>query len=439
MSALLRRAAFVATAALVLAVRAAAQQAPPPRDTVRLPELLAAAASADPRRRQLPLQQQATALRLRTIDADLLPSLSLRSQAQYQSAVTSIAIPLPGVTIPPPPHDTYDAQITAEQRLLDPSLGGRREVERARLAEAVAGIRTTLFAQRQEVTDAFFTAAALQERLAEVDAAIVELAARLRETALRFRAGTALRADTASIAATLVERRQDRLTLAADRAAALARLALLTGRAIAADARLAVPALATRADSAMRALDSLRARPEFAQFAATRERLARQEDLASAQERPRVSAYGRLGYGRPGLNMLSSDFQSYWIAGVQLTWTPFRWGTTDRDRELLAVEREIVATNEAQFARSLARATQAPIARIAAADSALTLDARVIALREEVERDARAQLAEGVITAAAYVDRSTDLLLARVRRAQHRVELEQARAALLNTLGMEVR
>ena len=67
------------------------------------------------------------------------------------------------------------------------------------------------------------------------------------------------------------------------------------------------------------------------------------------------------------------------------------------------------------------------------------LDEQVIALREQVMREAQAQLREGVITASAYVDRNTELLVARLRRVQHRVALEQARITLLNTLGVEVR
>ena len=48
------------------------------------------------------------------------------------------------------------------------------------------------------------------------------------------------------------------------------------------------------------------------------------------------------------------------------------------------------------------------------------------------------QTLKGVVTAADYVDKSTDLLTARLTRVQHRVELAQARATFLTTLGVEV-
>ena len=300
-------------------------------------------------------------------------------------------------------------------------------------------MRGSLFGIRQELTDAFFTAASLQERIAETDAGIADVSARLREMVIRFREGAALRGDTATLAATLDERRQDRLALVSDRSAAIARIALLSGTPLADDAILVAPVTDSMVRQVTRALDTLRARPEYDQFAATRDRLARQSQLATAQERPTVSAYGRLGYGRPGLNLLSTDFQSYWLAGIQLHWTPMRWGTTSRDREELEVERELVATNEAAFARSLVRSVQPTLATISRLDSTLALDEHVVALREQGVHEAQIHLREGVITAATYADRSTALLVARLRRVQHRVALEQARVTLLNTLGVEVR
>ena len=435
----MRRATLTLLGAVLLAATAAAQDAPRNAgDSLRLAELHADAARLDPRQRQLRLQESATNLRLRSIASERLPTLSVNGQTQYQSDVTRIAAPIPGATFPSPPHDTYDAHLGAEQSLFDPAAAPRRAVERARLAESQAQLRATLFPLRSEITESFFAAASLQQRTAETDATITDLSAQLMEVVARFREGAALPGDTAAIAATLLQRRQDRLQLSAERASALARLSVLVGRSIGDREPLVVPDLAARTAGAMDSLDRLRVRPEYEQFSATRERLARQENVAEARERPRISAYGRLGYGRPGLNVMSTSSQTYWLAGLQLRWTPFNWGTVSRDRELLEIEREIVATNEAAFTRALRRAVQPSLATVTYLDSALALDERIIALRERIVREAQAQLREGVITAATYVDRTTDLFTARVRRAQHRVELEQARATLLDTLGLEV-
>ena len=424
---------------LVVGSRAAAQQPAASTDSLRLPTLQADAARLDPRQRQLQLQASATNLRLRNISAERLPALSANGQAQYQSAVTQISVPIPGITIPTPPHDTYDARINAQESIFDPTVAPRRNAELAQLAESQAQVRVSLFGLRQEVTDAFFTAASLAERATTIQATIADLDARLRETQTRLREGAALPSDTASIAATLLQRRQDLLQLNSDRRAAMARLGELAGRPIPTGTPFVLPDLASAVAAAIDSFDQLRARPEYEQFRASRDRLASQEAVTAAQEKPRVSAFGRVGYGKPGLSMLSTEFQSYWLAGVQVQWSLWTWGSTDRDREVVEVQREIVSTNEAAFTQALRRNVQQSLATISRLDSTLALDERIITLREAIDRESRVRLQEGAITAADYVDRNTDLLAARLARVQHRVELSQARANFLTMLGVEIR
>ena len=77
--------------------------------------------------------------------------------------------------------------------------------------------------------------------------------------------------------------------------------------------------------------------------------------------------------------------------------------------------------------------------RAANLQRSLASDERIVTLREQVERSTQLRLQEGVVTASEYLDRSAELLQARFARAGHQVELAQAGARLLTTLGLEVR
>ena len=406
------------------------------QDSLRLGALHTDAMRLDPRTQQIALHDAASRIRLATIRADARPVLGVEGRAQYQSEVTRF--PGGGAATPfTPPHDTYDAYLTARQSLFDPTLGPRRAVEQAQRGEAQAQVRTTLYALRTEVNDAFFTATSLQERIAAIDITLADLSARLREATQRLALGAALPGDTAALAATIAQRQQDRLRASGDRAAALGRLALLTGHTLRDDAPLVLPQLRA-AVAATHSASGHRGRPEYAQFDATRDRLDTQARATSAQLQPRLSAFGRAGYGKPGLNALGQEFQFYWLGGVQVQWAPWTWGNTSRERELLRVQREIVATNEAAFTASLRRGLEQSLASMTRLDSALVLDDRVVALRELVEREAAAKLRESAITAAEYVDRNQELLAARVARSQRRVELAAMQAAYLTLLGIEL-
>lgn len=418
---------------------AVSQQEIPAADTLRLGFLQQSAILRDPRGHQIDLLAAQSAMRRGSLAAERLPSLSVLGRGQYQSDVVTIPFELPtGVSRPVQPNDSYDAHLAAVQSLYDPTAGARAGVEQARLAESQARVRSALHDVRQNVNEAFFTVLLLRAQGDELETAIADLESQLEVAAERVREGAALPSETASLEVALLRRRQSLAQLEAERNAAAMVLADLTGQPVTAAPALAIPDLGDQVVRARSALDDLRRRPEYEQFARARDLLERQRKSISARKLPRLSAFGRAGYGRPGLNPLASEFDSYWLSGLQVEWRPWTWGTNRREREELALQEDIVATEEAAFEAAIRRAATRELARIDRLERAFETDDRVIVLREQILRETRFRFVEGVITSADYVDRQTDLLDARLARATHRVELEQARARFLTLIGFEI-
>jgi outer membrane protein TolC len=187
-------------------------------------------------------------------------------------------------------------------------------------------------------------------------------------------------------------------------------------------------------------LDSLASRrPEYETFARTRDVIEAQRAARHSQDLPRVSAFARTGYGKPGLNPLANTFDSYWLGGIQLRWTPWTWGSTDRDREALELQSKIISTDEAAFTAALRRQVAHDVADADRLRASLASDDAIIALRESILSETRVRFGEHVITSADYVDKQTDVLEARIEKASHRVELAATVARYLTTIGAEVR
>lgn len=427
---------------MVAAAGPLAAEAPPAGlpDSLRLAALIEEAVRADPRQRLVALHASESALKDRNFKAAYLPSISAVGQAQYNSEVFTLPFSLPaGQQVPKVRRDTYDASLRVEQAVYDPAVSLKRAVEQAALAASQAEVAVSLYAIRSEVETAFFTAATLEQRRTELLTTIDGLQGRLTEAASRFRAGTALAGDTAMITATILARRQDLLQVEADRHAALGRLGILLGHPVDDSSIMTLPDYVSAADAIRHSMDTATARPEFAHFAALRQQLARQAALEGAGLKPRLSLFGRLGYGLPGPNPLSDSFNTYWSVGAQVSWAPFDWGSTTRRRQALDIEREIVVVNETAFARDLRLSIQSDLATLDRLTATLAMDDQIVTLREQTEHEARVRLAEGAITTAEYVDRNTELLNARLDRAQHRVELARSQAELLTLLGAETR
>src|SRR5690606_9944213 len=147
-------------------------------------------------------------------------------------------------------------------------------------------------------------------------------------------------------------------------------------------------------------LGDLRERPEYDRFERSHEVLEQQKLTIIAQERPRLSAFGRAGYGRPGLNPLGREFDSYWLAGLQVEWSPWNWGRGDREREEIALQQRVLETEEAAFRESLLRGTQADLAAMDRLTASSQVDDQIVALREDILRETTLRFAEGVIGSA---------------------------------------
>jgi outer membrane protein TolC len=431
------RALSFAMLALTLIGRPALAQ-----DTLGVERLQEAALKSDPRANQRALLRAATDLRLQVIAADRLPQLEINGQATHQSDVTRPTFGVPGVTVPDFPKDRWQTTLDVEQRLYDGGeVARRRELEEARHAESQAAVDVALYELRSDVNSAFFSAFLFEKRSAEYEALVADLDARLAAVRARVEAGTALGRDAAEIEAERVRAGLQRDEARASRRAALAILADLVGEPIDTSAVLVLPSdEPERTQPAdLDTVAALRRRPEFDQLRRSRARLDREVAYTSAENRPKVFAFGQAGVGLPGLDQFRTSSDAFWQAGVKVEWRPWTWRSAGRKAAAYRLQQDVVATEEKALGRRLARAVVTDLEDIGRLKAALVDDERIVALRTEVERQARAQYDEGAITTPDYVETRTDVLEARLTLERHRVDLAQARSRYLTTLGITPR
>ncbi|MGH7482781.1 MAG: TolC family protein, partial [Longimicrobiales bacterium] len=129
---------------------------------------------------------------------------------------------------------------------------------------------------------------------------------------------------------------------------------------------------------------------------------------------------------------------TWWQAGLRLRWTPWEWGTRDRERETLRLRQRALAAERAAFVDRLGRAVADERALIRVLRAGLEADRRIVALREQIEAQQRARLEEGALLPSAYVDARTDVTEARVALRRRRVEIARLEAAYLTQLGVQI-
>jgi outer membrane protein TolC len=393
-----------------------------------------AAEQRDPRAAQSALLRRQSSLRVQTLSAERLPGISATAVTQYLSDVPGIGAVLPGVRVPTQPNQQYDAYLAFRQRLHDPTRAARARVEAAQLSEQLARLQSTVFRQRQLVNDAYFAVLRADVQAATIGTTLTDLAAARQAATQRLSLGAATPADVQTVDAEVLRREQSLDALRGERDAARAILHALTGATVP-DSMLAT----ALHDSDAIVIDTgARRRPEYAQFAAARTTLTERAAVLARQDRPRVSAFARAGYGRPGLNPLARTFDSYALAGLQVDWAPWTWGTTRREQEGQQLQQDVVATEERAFTRELQDAATRLSTSLDALDRTIKRHGDIIALRERILAEARRRFAERIITVAEVIDRETDLLAARLERDQHLVQRAENRARLQTLLGHDL-
>lgn len=405
--------------------------------------------AADARRSIADLEHEASRLRSENLGTMRLPNFRIRSEAGYQSEVIELPFDNTGFIVPTPPRDRYEVALDLDWTVWD---GGateaRRQLEAAHLHRTMAELDSQIYESRRHATDAYFVVLVLQQQATEIDVFIEDITTRLSEVETLVEEGVALPGESATLRAELLTLQQRRDAILSERRVALETLTRLTERRLAPDVQLLLPDLTalvprigpsdTDVRSAIPGLGEVSSHPQFALFESQRRQADRQVDLIQAGSGPALSAFGQLGYGRPGFDPFNDSLHEYWMAGVRVVWSPWSWGRNERQVREARLQSQAIDAREEFFTDEMLRAVEAPLRTAEYMRSALTTDDEIIVLREEAAEYARARYAERAISAPAYSAAVTALQDARIARLQHQVQLARAEAIVLLTLGIDI-
>lgn len=354
-----------------------------------------------------------------------LPQVQMQAKAQAQSDVTELPfdlnrLGLAGVDVPHMYKDQYALTASVEQPIYE---GGQiqagRHVAEAQAAVQNQQVRTQLYALRERVNQLYFGILLTQEqeRLNEV----LQQNLQIELERVRHLAQNGM-AHEADLDAVRVEQERAKQVLAgcqATRAAYTAMLAALTGLP---EAQLQCPPVPALPQCVQGTEIPGPRRPEWQLYALRRQAVEAKRESLDAALRPRLSLFAQGGYGRPGLNMLKSDFALYGLAGLKLTWSLTPWYTRKADRALLRVECDRVEVESDVFARSLRLDLAERSYALQGYEEQLAHDDEIVRLRQNIREAGQAKLAGGTLTATDLMRYVNDEQQARLDRALHQVQ-----------------
>jgi hypothetical protein len=386
----------------------------------QLDALLKAASEHVPTAAQKPLIEKANQLALAQLRANYLPQVNLNGQATWQSEVTGLPIQVPGVEIQELSKDQYRFTLDVLQPIWDGGQTDRQgDVQRANAAVETQRIAVEQYGVQEQVIQLYCAALLAERQARSVEAIRKETKSKRDRTDEQVRNGTAIPAHVFAFDARLLEMDQQREDARTRRLASIEGLALLTGVAI-----VETDSLAAQGTTS----PTLSERPELTLFKLQQASAAAQEKVLSTRNMPRINAIATLGYGRPGLNVLSNEFAPYAILGANFKWnlSGFYNGVTDKEQQQLRILQDRIRHQSQQFSlmnQLKANQQQRDIERL---EKALARDKDILTLREKVAATAAIQLENGTLTPSDYLTELTQVANARINTDLHAVQLLQA-------------
>ena len=182
-------------------------------------------------------------------------------------------------------------------------------------------------------------------------------------------------------------------------------------------------------------IDANVSRPELLSYDYQKKAYDLQDNLLKVQLRPRFGFFAQGGYGRPGLDPLSNNFQWYYIGGLKLSWNLGGLYTLKNQRRLLDIDRQTLDVQKETFLFNTSLTQKQQNADIEKYIELVKKDDAIIALRESVKKAAGAQLENGVLSAHDYITEVNAEDQARQNLILHEMQLLQAQYSYQDTTG----
>lgn len=373
-----------------------------------------------PNLKQSELWKEITRLKQENLNSNQLPKVTLNGQASYQSAVTELPISIAGVSIPSVSKDRYNVYAELQQNIWDGGISeSNKLLETAILKSRLSELEIEFYQLKQQVAEAFFSALISEGQKTVVQAQITSISERLKMVESGIRNGLMEKTDELVLRAELLNLQQNTVELDAAKNAALQMLSILTGTQFSKNQKLRL-----NPEFPLETAETLR--PEIEYFASQRSQLDKQKTVLSKTRNPKLFGFGKLGYGKPGLNVLLDEFKGYYLLGIGVSWNAFDWQNTARQKQELQLQQEMLQNQEATFNQSIQLLLAQQKEQIFKLETMLKNDEKMVELRTKIANAAASKLENETITASDYIQEVQAETVAKQYLELHRIQLKQA-------------
>jgi len=371
-----------------------------------------------------------------------LPQLNFAVKATYQSDVTEIPASLSQAisqltgkpfSFPSLSKDQYQAVLEVNQLIWDGGLtSAQKKGIKASTEAEKQKLEVDLYALNDRINNLYFGIMLINEQLKQNNILQDELSVNNSKIEALKQNGVAQQSDVDAIKVEQINARQRETDLKTMRQSYLQMLSAFTGLEITENTKLEKPLLPETGTSAENN------RPELFLFDAQNKILDSQRDAIYAANKPKVGLFVQGGYGRPGLNMFTSEFSTFYIGGVRLSWNLSGFYTQKNNLNKIDVSKKNVEVQKETFLFNnnlISKQQQNDINDIEKLKLTLKNDGEIIELRSNIKKSAEAKVTNGTFTVTDLLREINAENMSRQAQALHEIQLYMAVYQLKNNIN----
>ncbi len=391
------------------------------RQTLNLTQAYELARKNYPLIKQRELLKQTKDITVDNLSKGFLPQFSLGGQATYQSDVTQIKIPIPGVSISPLSKDQYKVLADVNQLVYDGGIIKQQQnIQQLNEDAEQQKVEVELYKLKERINQIYLGVLYLDEQVKQVDLVKNDLNNGIKKTEAQVKNGVAFRSNLNVLKAELLKADQRLIEINASRKGLTDVLGLFINQALPDDIQLEKPIVQTVV------LTSEIQRPELKLYSTQENLLNGQYSIIDSRNRPKASLFVQGGYGKPGLNFLDNNFAFFYTTGLRFNWSFGGLYTQKREKQLVEINKKFIGIQKETFLLNTNTSLKQQESEVNKLNMLITKDNEIIDLRLGVKEAANAQLENGVITANDYLREVNAEDQARQSLITHQVQLLQA-------------
>jgi outer membrane protein TolC len=403
---------ILTTAAIFFVIQAWSQ------DTLKLENCLSLAENRSPLTRQKDISAQVMSNRIKNLTNNWYPTVGLNAQALYNSETIDFSdvfsnMPVP-VQAPSLPLDQYKVWAEINQQIFDGgAIKAMKEAEKSENNSTIRQTEADLLNVRQQVSQIYFSLLIAQKNDQVLNVTLDELSARRKVVESGVQNGIILSENLLAIDAEIINIRQKLTELN------LLRKQMIGAMSVLLDSTISPGIVVTGPGDPI--LNESAGRPEFLMFDSQKERLAANQKLAASADMPKLYAFSQLAYGRPGFNMTSTDFHTFYSVGAGLKWNFLNYGDTRRQKKILEMQKDLVDIKRENFDNQLQIQLLSEKSNMEKYDSLILNDEQILAIRKAIAESSLSKLKNGIIRSTDYLTDLNAEVMAKLQYENHKI------------------